>query len=51
MRVLLVEDDIKIARFVARGLRENTYAVDKASDGDDALYQLAINTYDVVILD
>ncbi len=51
MRVLLVEDDIKIARFVARGLRENTYAVDTASDGDDALYQLAINTYDVVILD
>ena len=51
MRVLLVEDDVKIASFVARGLRENSYAVDTASDGDDALYQLAINTYDVIILD
>ena len=51
MRVLLVEDDARIARFVAKGLREQAYAVDVTATGDDALYQAAINTYDLVILD
>jgi len=51
MRLLLVEDDTRIARFVAKGLREQAYAVDVAATGDDALYQAAINTYDLVILD
>ena len=51
MRLLLVEDDARIARFVAKGLREQAYAVDVASTGEDALYQAAINTYDLVILD
>jgi len=51
MRLLLVEDDARIARFVAKGLREQTYAVDVATTGEDALYQAAINTYDLVILD
>lgn len=51
MRLLLVEDDARIARFVAKGLREQAYAVDVAATGDEALYQAAINTYDLVILD
>ena len=51
MRLLLVEDDARIARFVAKGLREQAYAVDIAATGEDALYQAAINTYDLVILD
>src|ERR1700741_5175274 len=51
MRVLLVEDDSRIARFVAKGLREQTYAVDVAGTGEEALYQAAVNTYDLVILD
>jgi DNA-binding response OmpR family regulator len=51
MRVLLVEDDVRIARLVAKGLREQSYAVDVASTGDDALYQADINTYDLIILD
>jgi two-component system copper resistance phosphate regulon response regulator CusR len=51
MRLLLVEDDSRIAGFVAKGLREQTYAVDIAATGDDALYQASINTYDLVILD
>ena len=50
-RVLLVEDDIRIANFVAKGLRENSYAVDTATDGETGLYQTAINEYDVIILD
>lgn len=51
MRLLLVEDDTRIARFVAKGLREQGYAVDVAANGDDALYQAEINTYDVMVLD
>ena len=51
MRVLLVEDDQRIAHFVAKGLRENTYAVDVAVDGGAALYQSAINVYDAIVLD
>lgn len=51
MRVLLVEDDARIARFVAKGLRERAYAVDIVGNGEEALYQVAINTYDLMILD
>ena len=51
MRVLLVEDDARIARFVAKGLREQSYAVDLTTNGADALYQAEINNYDVFILD
>ena len=51
MRLLLVEDDAGIARFVAKGLREQSYAVDVATNGDDALYQAEINSYDLIVLD
>jgi DNA-binding response OmpR family regulator len=51
MRLLLVEDDSRIARFVARGLQEQAYAVDVVASGDDALYQVEINDYDVIVLD
>lgn len=51
MRLLLVEDDPRIARFVAKGLQEQSYAVDVVANGHDAVYQVEINDYDVVILD
>jgi len=51
MRILLVEDDRRIVRFVAKGLREQAYAVDVTGDGDDAFYKVSINDYDAVILD
>jgi two-component system copper resistance phosphate regulon response regulator CusR len=51
VRVLLVEDEERVAGFVARGLRENAYAVDVASDGERALYLAVVNRYDLVILD
>ena len=51
MRLLLVEDDPRIARFVAKGLREQAYAVDVVASGEEALYLAAINTYDLAILD
>ena len=51
MRLLLVEDDSRIAHFVAKGLRERAYAVDVVANGDDALYQAEINSYDLILLD
>ena len=51
MRILLVEDEPSAARMLAKGLREQGYAVDVAGDGEEALYQQSINKYDVVILD
>jgi two-component system copper resistance phosphate regulon response regulator CusR len=51
MRVLLVEDEARVARFVARGLREHAYAVDVVGDGETALFQASVNDYDVIILD
>jgi DNA-binding response OmpR family regulator len=51
MRILLVEDDAGVRRFVAKGLREQAYAVDLANTGEEALYQTEINAYDLIILD
>lgn len=51
MRLLLVEDDERIAAFVAKGLRENSYAVDVAGDGEEATYLSSVNEYDLFILD
>jgi len=46
-----VEDDSRVARFVAKGLREQSYAVDLAESGEAALYQSEVNSYDLMILD
>jgi two-component system copper resistance phosphate regulon response regulator CusR len=51
MRILIAEDNAKLARFMQRGLAESSYAVDVATDGEDALYRLSVNSYDLVILD
>jgi two-component system copper resistance phosphate regulon response regulator CusR len=51
MRILLVEDDPVIAASLSKGLREQAYAVDIATDGDAAVYQAAVNPYDAVVLD
>lgn len=51
MRILLVEDDARIAGFVTKGLRENSYAVDFVKDGEEAVYLASINDYDVIVLD
>jgi two-component system copper resistance phosphate regulon response regulator CusR len=51
MRILLVEDEPRVAHFVAKGLREQSYAVDITVDGESALYQAEINDYDLIILD
>jgi two-component system OmpR family response regulator len=51
VRLLLVEDDEKLARAVARGLRHEGYAVDVAPDGDQALMLGAVWDYDAIVLD
>ncbi len=51
MRALLIEDDETIAEFVARGLREAGFAVDRASDGDAGLEAARAQSYDVAVVD
>lgn len=51
MRILVVEDQRKMANFIQRGLKEEKYAVDVAYDAEKALYSAGINEYDLIILD
>jgi two-component system copper resistance phosphate regulon response regulator CusR len=51
MRILLIEDEPDAARMLAKGLREEAYAVDVAGDGERALELASFNDYDLVILD
>jgi two-component system, OmpR family, response regulator len=51
VRLLLVEDEPKMARAIARGLRGEGYAVDVAGDGDQALLNARVYDYDAVVLD
>jgi two-component system copper resistance phosphate regulon response regulator CusR len=51
MRILMVEDEIKVSQFVARGLAEERFAVDVAADGKSGLDLATTYHYDLVILD
>jgi DNA-binding response OmpR family regulator len=51
MRILVVEDDRKVAGFIEMGLREEGYAVDVAGDGDEATVLGHVNDYDAILLD
>ncbi|MCA9399460.1 MAG: response regulator transcription factor [Candidatus Omnitrophica bacterium] len=51
MRILVVEDEDKIASLIIRGLKEQKYVADRAADGEEALYFVDINPYDLIILD
>jgi two-component system copper resistance phosphate regulon response regulator CusR len=51
MRILVVEDDTRIAGFIKKGLTEEQYAVDVCYDGQDGAFWAAANEYDVIILD
>jgi heavy metal response regulator len=51
MRVLVVEDEQKIAAFIQRGLQEEHYAVDVVADGEEALECAATTRYDLIVLD
>ncbi len=51
MKILIVEDDIKISAFLKKGLIEEGYICDISYDGEDAKYLIESNIYDVVLLD
>jgi heavy metal response regulator len=51
MRILIIEDEKKVAQFIKKGLEEEHYAVDTAYDGEMGLYMVDINEYDLVVLD
>jgi two-component system OmpR family response regulator len=51
MRILLVEDDLKIASFIIKGLRAAGYAVDHAADGEEGLHLALTQPYDTAIID
>src|SRR6185295_8820868 len=51
MRVLMVEDDVKMAGLVRRGLEEDGHAADLASSGEDAVWMAQAHPYDAIVLD
>ncbi|EHJ47368.1 two component transcriptional regulator, winged helix family [Solidesulfovibrio carbinoliphilus subsp. oakridgensis] len=51
MRVLIVEDDLEAAAYMVKGLKESGYVVDHVADGREALYRVAAEAYDAVVVD
>jgi DNA-binding response OmpR family regulator len=51
MRILVVEDEEKVATFIRRGLEQSSYSVDVVGTGEEAVEHLIVNSYDVVVLD
>ena len=51
MRILVIEDEIKVANFIKKGLEEEHYAVDTAPDGESGLFMSEVNDYDLIVLD
>jgi two-component system OmpR family response regulator len=51
VRVLVVEDEVKMARAIRRGMEQEGYAVDTALDGDEGLHMVTENDYDAIVLD
>ena len=51
MRILIVEDDTKIASFIEKGLKQAGYAVDHVTDGESALEMVGLNPYDAAVID
>ena len=51
MKILIIEDDIKIINFLKKGLVEECYVVDYSTNGDEGLYLASVNEYDLILLD
>ncbi len=51
MKILIIEDDLKIINFLKKGLEEECYTVDYATNGDEGLYLASVNEYDLILLD
>lgn len=51
MKILIIEDDLKIINFLKKGLEEECYTVDSSTNGDEGLYLASVNEYDLILLD
>ncbi len=51
MKILIIEDDIKIINFLKKGLEEECYVIDYSTNGDEGLYLATVNNYDLILLD
>ncbi len=51
MQILIVEDDLRIAKFIINGFKQAGYVVDHAADGEDGLHMAVTKTYDVAVID
>ncbi|RMI13162.1 MAG: DNA-binding response regulator [Calditrichaeota bacterium] len=51
MKVLVVEDESRLANFIRKGLKEAGYAVDMVDNGEEADYMVSVNDYDAILLD
>jgi two-component system copper resistance phosphate regulon response regulator CusR len=51
MHLLIVEDEIKTANYLSKGLKENGFSVDVAKSGNDGLFLAMTNEYDLIVLD
>jgi two-component system copper resistance phosphate regulon response regulator CusR len=51
VRILVIEDEPAAAQMLAKGLREQGYAVDVATDGEDGAFKACVNQYDLIVLD
>lgn len=51
MKILIIEDDLKIINFLKKGLEEECYIIDSSTNGDEGLYLASVNEYDLILLD
>lgn len=51
LRILVVEDESRVARFIQKGLKEKSYSVDVANDGEEGLFLAQTNDYNLIVLD
>jgi len=51
MRILIVEDEVKMAALIRRGMREEGHAADVVIKGEDAMWMAGATEYDVIVLD
>ena len=51
MKILIIEDDLKIINFLKKGLEEECYVVDYSTNGEEGLYLASVNEYDLILLD
>jgi two-component system, OmpR family, copper resistance phosphate regulon response regulator CusR len=51
MRILVIEDEVRMASFIERGLKEEHYVVDVSNKGEDGAFLAAVNPYDLIVLD